>query len=111
MGLESKLLPNWMMRHWRPATALIYTVICVFDFIIFPALISTRTGDLLTLANEAAHLDVQVQRDLIMASTRAYQPITLLGGGMFHIAFGAIITGATLSKKPDIVGDDDWKRS
>jgi len=27
---------------------------------------------------------------------QTWEPITLLGGGMFHIAFGAILTGAAL---------------
>ena len=90
---------NWIMDHWRQGTALVYTSITICDFIIFPALTSTTNADLIMIAHQARDLDVAVQRDLIMASIKTYEPLTLMGGGMFHVAFGAILTGVAITKE------------
>lgn len=63
-------------KIWRPLAALTYLVINVFDFIIFPIFWS-----ILQLNNSG---DI----------THQWQPITLHSGGLFHVAFGAIL-GAT----------------
>ena len=46
-----------------------------------------------------AGLDVKVQADIIASIMKPYAPKTLQGGGMFHLAFGALLTGATLKDK------------
>lgn len=64
---------DWMNRKWRPATAWSYLVINIFDFIIFPIAFTT----------------VQVYQGIPV--TTAWEPITLYGAGLFHLAMGAIL--------------------
>lgn len=61
-------------RWWRPAMGWMYMLVCIFDFIIFPAAWSWYQGYL----NEAATLT-------------QWQPLTLQGAGLFHMAMGAIV--------------------
>jgi hypothetical protein len=66
--------PNdWMNQRWRASAAWVYLVICLFDFIIAPMLWS------------ALQLTSKGQVSLM------WQPLTLQGGGLFHMAFGAIV--------------------
>jgi len=62
-------------RYWRPAMAWLYFTIIGMDFVIFPIL-------------HAAYA----------ASTTGYQPFTLQGGGLFHIAMGAIVATASIGR-------------
>jgi len=46
--------------------------------------------------------DVAVQIRMIEAFTFQHLPFTLQGGGLFHLAFGALLTGSTIfSHKKD----------
>ena len=40
-----------------------------------------------------------VQMELMKKLTGQHEPFTLLGGGLFHLAFGAILTGSSLASK------------
>ena len=63
---------KWFMTHWRPAAAWLYLVINFFDFVIAPIL-------------------MMVTPRYTGGSYIPWQPLTLVGGGMFHLSFGAII--------------------
>jgi hypothetical protein len=84
---------------WKSLLAIIYAVICIFDFIIVPIWIgSTRKSMTIdTGAAEFTSLDVQVQLQLIKSIWAEHEPFTLMGGGMFHLAFGALLTGSAIS--------------
>lgn len=64
---------HWMRAHWRPAAAWIYLFICFCDFFAFPIGWSILQ----------AHYSGTVQAQ--------WNPITLQGAGLFHLAMGAII--------------------
>ena len=64
---------DWMQTHWRPLMAGMYFVVCLADFVVFPILWS--------LAQVVHGGSVQSQ----------WQPITLAGSGIFHVALGAIL--------------------
>lgn len=64
---------DWMTKKWRPMMALTYMAINIFDFIIGPV-----TYNLLQF-----HTSTQ--------SLAMWQPLTLQGGGLVHLAFGAIL--------------------
>ena len=64
---------DWMTRRWRPLMGYIYMAICACDFILFPMLWS--------MTQAVYHIIPFVQ----------WQPLTLQGAGMIHIAFGAIL--------------------
>jgi len=64
---------DWMNAKWRPLMAYMYMVVCVFDFTIAPIF--------WTLAQAVYRGHVNEQ----------WQPITLQGAGLFHLAMGAIL--------------------
>ena len=64
---------HWMQTKWRPAMGWMYMIICICDFAVFPILWS-----LLQALNQG-----QV--------TSQWQPLTLQGAGLFHLAMGAVL--------------------
>jgi hypothetical protein len=70
---SDKKKEDWMNSKWRPAMGWLYLVVCSADFVIFPILWSVLQG--------MFHGTVNSQ----------WQPLTLQGAGLFHIAMGAII--------------------
>ena len=40
--------------------------------------------------------EVLVQMELMKTLTAQHSPFTLMGGGLFHLAFGAILTGSAV---------------
>lgn len=67
---------DWMSKKWRPMMAIMYMMVCIFDFILFPIMF---TG--------VQFWEVQAANDAF----RQWNPITLLGGGLFHVAMGAVL--------------------
>ena len=65
---------DWMNTKWRPMMGWMYMAVCVTDFIIFPILWSIVQA-----------IDPQG------AVTTAWQPLTLQGAGLFHMAMGAVL--------------------
>jgi hypothetical protein len=70
---SDKKKEDWMNNKWRPAMGWLYLVVCFFDFVAFPILWSVLQG--------LFHGTINSQ----------WQPLTLQGAGLFHIAMGAII--------------------
>lgn len=67
---------DWMQKKWRPMMAIMYMIVCVFDFVIFPIMF---TG--------VQFWEVEAVNDAF----RQWNPITLGGGGLFHVAMGAVL--------------------
>ena len=40
--------------------------------------------------------EVLIQLELMSMITAQHKPFTLMGGGLFHLAFGAILTGSAV---------------
>ena len=73
MSDSEKKKEDWMNNKWRPMMGWMYMLVCVTDFVLFPVLwsiIQVHGGG-----------EVKMQ----------WQPITLQGAGLFHIAMGAIL--------------------
>lgn len=99
----------WMQKHdgWKSVMATVYAIICLFDFIVVPSWIGVMRKDLdknIFLANNVSQ---QVQIELIKANFTQHDPFTLRGGGMFHLAFGALLTGSALSRRREISENED----
>ncbi len=73
MSDSEKKKEDWMNSKWRPMMGWSYMATCITDFIIFPALWS--------VLQSISQGQVNVQ----------WQPITLQGAGLYHIAMGAIL--------------------
>ena len=64
---------HWINSKWRPAMGWLYMATCFADFILFPVLWS-----LLQAISKGA-------------VTSQWQPLTLQGAGLYHIAMGAVL--------------------
>ena len=63
---------HWVNKHWRPAMGWLYMTICAFDFILFPILWG-------------------IVQAMTHAKLEQWQPLTLQGAGLFHLAMGAVL--------------------
>ena len=70
---HSKESEDWINKKWRPVMGWIYMLTCTADFIIFPILWS-----LLQALSKGS-------------VTSQWQPLTLQGAGLYHIAMGAVL--------------------
>jgi hypothetical protein len=73
LSASEKKKEDWMNSKWRPMMGWMYMVVCFMDFVGFPVLWS--------LLQMISHGNVSSQ----------WQPLTLQGAGLFHIAMGAVI--------------------
>ena len=94
---------NFVKSHWRPAAAVIYLIICIFDFIIMPIYTfedATESKDMFSHVYELETYQAQVAAIGALSELRGreWSPLTLGGGGMFHLAFGALLTGAAVTR-------------
>lgn len=64
----------WMNKYFLPASMVIYLIICFFDFLLAPVLIGIYS--------------LHFQDHTI----QSWNPLTLQGGGLFHVSFGAILS-------------------
>lgn len=71
---------DWAHTKWRPMMGWCYMVTCITDFIIFPVLWSILQ----------AYNGGQV--------TSQWNPITLQGAGLYHLAMGAVLGVAAWSR-------------
>lgn len=81
---------NWINRTWRPAAAIVYLIICLFDFIIAPAFMGFKSTNIAQMAASLKGLDPTVAIALVQNRT-PWIPLTMQGSGLFHVAFGAIL--------------------
>jgi hypothetical protein len=63
---------DWMNSKWRPMMGWMYMLVCMFDMIVFPVLWSL--------------LQTMTQTPITQ-----WNPLTLQGAGLFHIAMGAVL--------------------
>lgn len=63
---------DWMNSKWRPMMGWMYMLVCMFDMIVFPVLWS--------LLQTMTHTPIT-----------QWNPLTLQGAGLFHIAMGAVL--------------------
>lgn len=89
-------------KHWKLSCAVVYLAICIFDFLIMPTVYANynKKIDYTEVYAQINNLESpQAQVALINKidySAQSWEPITLLGGGLIHISFGAILTGAAV---------------
>ena len=86
MSDSEKKKEDWMNSKWRPMMGWLYMLVCFFDFVMFPILWSA--------VQAIGHGQVNVQ----------WQPITLQGAGLFHIAMGAVLGIAAYGRTQEKLG-------
>ena len=87
---SEKKKEDWMNSKWRPMMGWMYMGVCIFDFVMAPIL--------WTSIQALFHGGINTQ----------WQPLTLQGGGLFHVAMGAVIGisayGRTKEKLEGVAG-------
>ena len=76
---------DWMNSKWRPMMGWMYMLVCTMDMVVFPilwSLLQTTTGTNITQWN----------------------PLTLQGAGLFHIAMGAVLGIAAFGRTQEKLG-------
>ncbi len=83
------------MMRFRWAALGIYLLICFYDFMFVPIWYGLNRPDISEFMKIINSTDeVLVQLELMKVRTGQHSPFTLMGGGLFHLAFGAILTGS-----------------
>ena len=77
---------DWMQKKWRPAMGWMYMVVCVFDFVLFPILWAIVQFWETSPADDAF---------------RQWNPLTLQGAGLFHMAMGAVLGIAAFGRSQE----------
>jgi hypothetical protein len=86
MSDSEKKKEDWMNSKWRPMMGWMYMIVCMSDFVLFPILWS--------LVQAIGGGQVHTQ----------WQPITLQGAGLFHIAMGAVLGIAAFGRTQEKLG-------
>ena len=73
MSASEKKKEDWMNSKWRPMMGWMYMTVCITDFVLFPVLWS------MVQAIHGGNV------------TSQWNPITLAGAGLFHLAMGAVL--------------------
>lgn len=76
---------NWTQAHWRPMMGWMYMLTCITDFIVFPVLWSILLA-------------------MYKQPITAWQPLTLQGAGLFHLAMGAVLGIAAFGRTQEKLG-------
>ena len=86
--------------YWRWTALGVYLVICLYDFMVVPIWYGLNRPDLGTFIEILNTVeDPLIQLELMKKMTGQHNPFTLMNGGIFHLAFGAILTGSAFGLK------------
>ena len=76
---------DWMNSKWRPMMGWMYMLVCTMDMVVFPILWS--------LLQTFTHTQIT-----------QWNPLTLQGAGLFHIAMGAVLGIAAFGRTQEKLG-------
>ena len=76
---------DWMNSKWRPMMGWMYMLVCTMDMVIFPIMWS--------LLQTFTHTQIT-----------QWNPLTLQGAGLFHIAMGAVLGIAAFGRTQEKLG-------
>ena len=81
---EKKKDEDWMQKKWRPAMGWMYMIVCMMDMVIFPVVWS-------------------LAQVLTKQPITQWNPLTLQGAGLFHLAMGAVLGIAAFGRTQEKV--------
>ena len=82
---NAKPQEDWMARRWRPMMGWMYMAVCTFDFIVAPVAWS-------------------VLQTMMHQTITQWNPLTLQGAGLFHMAMGAVLGVAAYGRTQEKLG-------
>ena len=83
---SEKKKEDWMNSKWRPMMGWMYMLVCTMDMVIFPILWS-------------------LLQTLTHSPITQWNPLTLQGAGLFHIAMGAVLGIAAFGRTQEKLND------
>lgn len=86
MSDSEKKKEDWMNSKWRPMMGWSYMLTCICDFVLFPILWT-------------------LVQTLLKQPVTQWQPITLQGAGLYHIAMGAVLGIAAFGRTQEKLND------
>jgi len=78
MSDSEKKKEDWMNAKWRPMMGWMYMVVCFMDFVAFPIMYAVMTA-------------LMFKGQLPQGFPSQWNPLTLQGAGLFHLAMGAVL--------------------
>ena len=91
MTEEVKPQEDWMQKRWRPAMGWMYMLVCLCDMVIFPV--------------AWALLQAMLKQPVTQ-----WNPLTLQGAGLFHLAMGAVLGLAAWGRTQEKINGVDSSR-
>ena len=92
-----KSINKIIQQYWRDWAALVYLFICIVDFFIAPLL---------------WNIGMTMMDNEIKMNTSRWAPLTLQGGAMFHLSFGAILGATSFNRHKEMSsGNNDKSNS
>lgn len=96
-------LENGFKKYWRPIAAYVYLLICIFDFVGMPIYVEMHNNQVNTQAFEEIRSlqdkEVKIKAlESLDLGKQTWTPLTLQGGGLFHLSFGAILGVAAFTR-------------
>ena len=85
ISASEKKKEDWMNSKWRPMMGWMYMIVCFMDMVVFPILWS---------------LVQTIQHQTLVQ----WNPLTLQGAGLFHIAMGAVLGIAAYGRTQEKLG-------
>jgi len=78
MSDSEKKKEDWMNSKWRPMMGWLYMLVCFADFVAFPVMYAVMTS-------------LMFKGQLPQGYPSQWNPLTLQGAGLFHLAMGAVL--------------------
>ena len=85
MSASEKKKEDWMNSKWRPMMGWMYMCTCFCDFVLFPILWSLLQA-------------------VLKQPVTQWQPLTLQGAGLYHVAMGAVLGIAAYGRTQEKLG-------
>lgn len=92
---------------WKALCGLTYILICIFDFVVVPSWYGITRPDISLVMQHLPQADVTVQLEYLKVLTANHEPYTLKISGLFHVAFGALLTGSAIFGHHKKIGEKE----
>jgi hypothetical protein len=84
MAEDNNSSEHWLTSKWRPAMGWMYMVVCTMDMVVFPIIWS-------------------IAQVITKQPITQWDPLTLRGAGLFHMAMGAVLGIAAFGRTQEKV--------
>ena len=100
-SMDTNDIMKYLNKYWKTLAALTYLSICILDFIVIPGFMLSHfkgyedhVKSMIIILTDYPEL---IEEAISFKAIR-WMPFTLRGAGLFHIAFGAILTGSVVNQ-------------